>query len=183
VRAIKAATLAAGLALLMGCARLPKFGWRQTLDRALPMLGHRNWVCVVDSAYPLQSNPSLMTIATGADQLAVVAAVLEAIDAAPHVRPVIYLDAELPHVPEADAPGIEAYRKALARLLDGRPVQSLPHEEIIAKLDEAGKLFRILILKTNLTLPYTSVFIQLDCGYWSPEAQKKLEAAIHKARR
>jgi hypothetical protein len=32
----------------------------------------------------------------------------------------------------------------------------------------------VLILKTNLRLPYTSVFIELDCGYWSPEAERRL---------
>jgi hypothetical protein len=27
-------------------------------------------------------------------------------------------------------------------------------------------------------LPYTSVFIQLDCGYWSAEAEQRLRAAF-----
>lgn len=172
-------------ALVAGCG--PGFGrsrrgWRQKLDAALPLYGHRNWVCVVDSAYPAQANPSLTTIATGEPHLQTLKTVLAAIEASPHVRPLIYLDAELPHVPEADAPGITAYRADLDRLLAGREVRPLPHEEIIAKLDEAGKLFRILILKTNLALPYTSVFLQLDCGYWSAEAQKRLEEAVGKAK-
>jgi len=54
--------------------------------------------------------------------------------------------------------------------------------ELKHKLDEAGKLFRVLILKTDLVLPYTSVFLQLDCGYWSGDAQKRLEAALGKAK-
>jgi hypothetical protein len=36
----------------------------------------------------------------------------------------------------------------------------------------------VLLLKTDLTLPYTSVFIRLDCGYWSDEAEQQLRAAI-----
>jgi hypothetical protein len=47
-------------------------------------------------------------------------------------------------------------------------------------LDEAGKTFNVLILKTNLTLPYTSVFLELDCGYWSEEAEQRLRAALDK---
>ena len=157
-------------------------GWRATLDRELPVLGHRNWIVVVDSAYPAQSNAAITTVATGQGQLEMVEAVLEAVDKAPHVSPVVYLDAELEHVPEADAPGIEAYRKALKPLLEGRTAKTLPHEEIIAKLDEAGKLFRVLVLKTDMVLPYTSVFLELDCGYWGPEPQQRLLEAIRKAK-
>jgi len=91
-----------------------------------------------------------------------------------HVRAVIFTDAELKVVPESDATGVTAYREALEKLLGQSEVQSLPHEQIISKLDDAGKTFHILVLKTNLTIPYTSVFIRLDCGYWSDEAEKRL---------
>jgi hypothetical protein len=30
-------------------------------------------------------------------------------------------------------------------------------------------------------MPYTSVFLQLDCAYWGPDAEKKLRAAISAA--
>jgi hypothetical protein len=30
-------------------------GWQAKLDHDLPLLGHRNWILIVDSAYPLQS--------------------------------------------------------------------------------------------------------------------------------
>jgi hypothetical protein len=53
--------------------------------------------------------------------------------------------------------GVTAYREALANLVGKTEAQSLPHEEIISKLDEAGKTLHILVLKTNLTIPYTSV--------------------------
>jgi len=36
------------------------------------------------------------------------------------------------------------------------------------------------MIKTNLSLPYTSVFIWLDCGYWSDEAEKRLRASFTK---
>jgi hypothetical protein len=32
-----------------------------------------------------------------------------------------------------------------------------------------------------MTLPYTSVFIRLDCGYWSDEAELELRAAMEAA--
>jgi hypothetical protein len=154
--------------------------WQKTLKQQLPLLGHRNWIVIADSAYPWQTAPGIETINTGASQLEVIHAVLQALGEVQHVRPIIYLDAEMPHVPEADAPGITAYREALTKLLGSHEAQSLPHEKIIAKLDDAGKTFHVLLLKTNLTIPYTSVFLQLDCAYWNADAEKRLRETLGK---
>ena len=172
---------AAALAALLTVSTVADLPWKDTLNRELPRLGHRNWIVIADSAYPWQTAPGIETVATDADQVAVVQAVLEALAKTSHVRPTIFTDSELKFVPEAHAPGIDKYRQQLDRVLAGRPVQSLPHEQIIGKLDEAGKTFHVLLLKTRLTLPYTSVFVQLDCGYWSPEAEKALRDAIEAA--
>jgi hypothetical protein len=152
--------------------------WRVRLQQELPLLGHRNWIAVVDSAYPLQTSAGIETVETNADQLEVVKTVLDQLAKAKHVRPVIFTDAELKAVPENDAAGVTAYREALTNLVGKTEAQSLPHEEIISKLDEAGKTFHILVLKTNLTIPYTSVFIRLECAYWKPDAEKRLREAM-----
>ena len=52
--------------------------------------------------------------------------------------------------------------------------QSILHDSVFTKLDEASKLFKIVVLKTNETIPYTSVFLQLDCSYWNAEKEKQL---------
>lgn len=148
--------------------------WRETLKKELPRLGHRNWIVVADAAYPLQTSPGVETICTTADQLSVVQEVLTALAGTKHVQPTIYTDAELNFVGEPSAPGITTYREALKKLLANQPHANLPHEQIIAKLDEAGKAFKVLLIKTPLTLPYTSVFLQLECGYWSAEKEKSL---------
>ena len=151
--------------------------WRARLNQELPLMGHRNWIAV-DSAYPLQNSAGIETVETNDDQLDVVKTVLGQIAKSEHVRPVILTDAELKVVPESDAKGVTAYRESLATILAKTEAQSLPHEEIIAKLDEAGKTFHILVLKTRMTIPYTSVFIRLECGYWSADAEKRLRAAM-----
>jgi len=156
--------------------------WRTQLQSELPLLGHRNWIAIVDSAYPLQTSPGIKMVYTGGEQIEVVRQVLDALAPRRHVTPVIYTDAELKHVPNALAMGIDDYRVELDAVLKGRETRSLPHEDIIAKLDEAGKTFRILVLKTKLTLPYTSVFLELDCGYWGPEAEKELRSIIDAAK-
>ena len=148
--------------------------WESRFKRLLPLYGHRNWIVVADSAYPAQSNPGIETVFTGGDHTEVLKKVLEAIGASIHVRAHVYVDAELKQVAEEDAPGVSALRKEMTRLLAGKNTRELAHEEIIVRLDRAGKLFSILILKSTLAIPYSSVFLELDCGYWSEEAEERL---------
>lgn len=165
---------------LTGVSFAQSGNWRARLHEELPLLGHRNWIAVVDSAYPLQTSAGIETVETDSEQLDVVRAVLDELGKVKHVRPVIFTDAELKIVPETDAAGVSAYREALIKVLGARDAQSLPHEQIIAKLDEAGKTFHILVLKTSLTIPYTSVFMRLDCGYWSAEQEQRLREKLQK---
>jgi hypothetical protein len=153
-------------------------GWQGKVEHELPLLGHRNWILIVDSAYPLQSAPGVETVETNADQLDVVRYVMGAIDKSIHVRPDIFMDAELPYVQEEDAPGTSAYRDAVAKLLDGRNIDSEPHEKLIADVDEAGRLVNVLVLKTRLAVPYSSVFIRLNCKYWDDDAEERLRAKM-----
>ena len=148
--------------------------WESRFDRLLPLFGHRNWIVIADAAYPAQSNPGIETIFTNGDHTQVLGKILDAIGASSHVRANVYLDAELKLVAEEDAPGVTALRKKMMGLLGGENTREIAHEEIIARLDQAGNLFRILILKSTLAIPYSSVFLELDCGYWSAEAEERL---------
>jgi L-fucose mutarotase/ribose pyranase (RbsD/FucU family) len=152
--------------------------WECRLTALLPLFGHRNWIVVADAAYPAQSNAGIETILAGADQLQVIRTVLNAVAASKHVRANIYLDRELEFVTEKDATGVVSYREQLVTLLVGLELLQLPHEQIIARLDQSAQLFCILIIKTELTIPYTSVFFELECGYWNAEAEERLRAGI-----
>lgn len=155
--------------------------WKAKVAATMPLLGHRNWILIVDSAYPLQTSPGVETIETDASQIDVVRHVLKAIGRSIQVRPLIYMDAELPFVPDEDAPGASAYRDQIGALLHDYQVEPLLHDKVIANVDEAGKLFHILVLKTNMAIPYTSVFIRLDCKYWSADAEKRMRAKMSRA--
>jgi D-ribose pyranose/furanose isomerase RbsD len=152
--------------------------WQTRLGQIMPLLGHRNWIMIVDSAYPLQSSAGVETLETNTDQMEVIRTVLDIVGNSIQVRPIVYMDAELPFVPEKDAPGVTAYREGIKSLLQGRAITSLPHEQIIAKVDEVGKTFHIVVLKTTMTVPYTSVFLQLNCKYWSDEAEGQMRKAM-----
>jgi len=181
--------LMAGVALLLAaCESAEKeekeeadmaMTWEQKLAQELPALGHRNWIVVADSAFPLQISPGIEVVVSGEDHFAVLEKVFKAVDASKHIRPRIYLDKELTYVTEEVAPGIEACRQKLDGMLKGREIVPVLHEELIARLDQVAKTFRILMVKTNLTLPYTSVFMELDCGYWKPESEAKMRERMH----
>jgi RbsD / FucU transport protein family len=158
--------------------RLTKPDWERQLTALLPLYGHRNWIVVADSAYPAQSKPGIETIVSGSGQLEVARKVLDVISASKHVRANVYLDRELEHVPDADAPGVSHYRDQLAALLGKADATRLLHEEIIARLDQSAQVFRVLIIKTEMTIPYTSVFFELKCGYWSDDAEQRMRKAM-----
>ncbi len=163
---------------MMAVAQKPAVDWQTRLRQVMPLMGHRNWIMIVDSAYPLQSSAGVETLETNADQIEVLKKVLSVIDGSIQVRPIVYMDAELPFVPEKDAPGVSAYRESIKTVLAGQKITSLPHEQIIAKVDEVGKTFHIVVLKTTMTVPYTSVFLQLNCKYWSDEAEAQMRKVM-----
>jgi len=148
--------------------------WMDTLESRIPALGHRNWIVVADSAFPLQISPGIETIVTNEDHFAVLEKVLKAVDKAKHLRPKVWLDKELGYVTEDLAPGADQARRRLDELLKGRGAAPVLHEELISRLDQAGKTFKIVMVKTTLAVPYTSVFLELDCGYWKPDAEAKM---------
>jgi hypothetical protein len=165
------------MALASGSSDHPH-NWELELRRLLPFFGHRNWIVVADAAYPEQSNPGIETVVADAGQIQVLRKVQDAMVACKHIHAHVYTDLELRFVEESDAPGITEYRRQLDALLDCSICQQLPHEQIIAKLDQCAQMFRILIVKTDLTIPYTSVFFELDCGYWSAQAEQRLRHAM-----
>ncbi len=155
--------------------------WQANLNRMLPLLGHRNWILIVDSAYPLQVSPGIETMETGDSLPEVTRFVLNAVGHSIHVRPDVYTDAELPLISEADAPGVSRFRRQIKAVLGDRNVTSLPHEQLLDKISKAGTTYTILVLKTNETVPYTSVFLRLNCRYWSDDAEARLREAMKHA--
>jgi hypothetical protein len=162
--------------------RLTKPSWELELHALLPLYGHRNWIVVADSAYPAQSKPGIETIISGAGQLEVTRKVFDAVDASRHVRANVYLDKELEYVSEADAPGVARYRQQLDELLAGANKIPMLHEQIIAKLDQVSQIFRVLIIKTELAIPYTTVFFELGCAYWPGDAEDRMRKALAAAK-
>ncbi|MBO7467304.1 MAG: hypothetical protein J6T94_06460 [Bacteroidaceae bacterium] len=152
--------------------------WEEILQQKLPYLGHRNWIVIADMAYPLQSSEGIITLWANESYESVLGKVNAMINEAPHVFAHVYYDKELSFIPEEDAPGITALRRQM-EVICGKEAQSIPHEELISRLDEAGKLFSVVLIKTPTLIPYTTTFFELDCNYWDATRASRLEERMN----
>jgi hypothetical protein len=155
--------------------------WKQELQSQLPLLGHRNWILVVDKAFPLQNAEGIVYIDTDEPLLDVLSFTLEQIEGVSHVKPIIYTDMELGYMTTDLVPGIETYRKSLSGIIGESDIRVLLHDSVFVKIDEASKLFKAVVLKTDGTIPYSSVFLELDCKYWSAGKEAQLRELIRSA--
>lgn len=156
----------------------PAATWKTTFDQQLLLLGHRNWIIIADKAFPLQNAAGMETINTGENLLPVLKYVLQQVNASAHVKPLVYRDKELNFMTGDLAVGAEQFIKESGQLFNGQPVQTILHDSVFTQLAQASKLFKILVLKTNGTIPYSSVFLQLDCAYWDAGKEASLRSRM-----
>ena len=152
--------------------------WQKVLEKDLDLLGHRNWILVVDKAFPEQSSAGMKYIYVDEKLIPTLQHVLNAIESSTHVTPVIYSDKELAFITEDQVPGIDKFKSEREEILEGREVNTLLHDDVFSLLDESSSLFRTLVIKTNCTKPYTSVFLQMDCSYWGQDNEALLRSKM-----
>lgn len=148
--------------------------WEQAFNAKLPMLGHRNWILIVDKAFPEQNAAGMEYIYANEDLNTVLKKVLDQINLSGHVKPIVYRDKELGVISEQQAKGVTQFKTGIANTLVNLPVQTMLHDSVFKKLDTESKLFKVLVIKTNEVIPYTSVFLQLDCAYWTKSKEDTL---------
>lgn len=151
--------------------------WNQEFKEILPLLGHRNWILVVDKAFPLQNGEGIQVVYTSDSLLRVLDWVLNALNASTHIKPIVYTDAELDYLEPGQVPGIDTYRQSLYALI-GEGSHKILHDSVFVKIGKASELFQILVLKTDEVIPYSSVFLELDCRYWGPEQEGQLRDSM-----
>jgi len=159
-------------------AKLPD--WETQLDDHISEFGHRNWILIVDKAFPAQNTNGVITIDTKENLQDVLSFTLQQIAASTHVKPIVYTDTEFAYLNSEQVSAIDEYKHARAGILEKYNPRVLLHDSVFVKIDQASKLFRVLVLKTNEVIPYSSVFIELDCKYWSSEKEKTLRDAMKK---
>lgn len=168
-------------AALAGCANqsAPK-PWVPALRNELGYLGARNWVVIAEAAFPIQSRRGVRVIQLDADIPEVLESVEDVIEEKHHVKPRVYVTAELDSVPYDYAPGVRAHKKKLQNSLHGRETVRLDNDMLIRLLGDASKTYRVLVIKTRTAIPYSSVFIELGSGYWDAESESAMRQNIEK---
>lgn len=144
----------------------------------LGYLGARNWVVIAESAFPIASRRGLRVISVDAEILPVLKSLDEVLNESHALEPRIFLPAELHHLEYDYAPGIESYRRELDIALKGRETVDLDFKALNTLVESTSKSYRVLVLKTKTSLPYSSVFIELGSGYWDADSEEHLRRHI-----
>jgi hypothetical protein len=103
--------------------------WKTVVQSRLPLYGHRNWIVVADSAFPVYAAPGIETIVVSEDLPAVLKYVAGAISKSRHVRATVFLDQELQFIDERDYPGVSELRKQITVPFSKDQVSSIPHTD------------------------------------------------------
>lgn len=152
--------------------------WKDQFASHLPRLGHRNWIVVADAAFPEQSSPGTTVLVASAPLDECLKHVLTAIQESGHVTPSILLDRELGFLTDDLCPGVAALRASIRFECSQLPTGEADHESILDMLNMDGSSYSILIIKTSAMIPYTSVFMRLDCGYWDKDRERLLRSML-----
>lgn len=163
--------------LFCGCATQD---YKDKFNRKLPVMGKNNWIIVSDSAYPAKRVNGIETIAADQPLTSVLDYVLENIDDAGHAGVTAWISSELENIPDRDAIGIGDIYQEIWRLLNEAKVitKTALEQEILKKIEAEAEDYNILVIKSNTQLPYTSVYLQLDCRYWDEAREKRLRDAL-----
>lgn len=170
-----------GHIFLIGCSqqqpevkRKSRAIWENDLRSELQALGYRNWIVIADASFPFHNRPGVRTVVAPVETPEVLSALIGAIDEKQHVKPQFYLARELQAVKNRRAPGIIDFRSKLKSSLSGYQPREVDNATLNKLLQATSSSYAVLVVKTQTALPYSSVFVELDSGYWDGEAEREL---------
>ena len=170
------------LLLLTTCGLTSKDGWKAAVEVQTSQLGYRNWIVIAEASFPAHSRPGTRQINAYEPIPVVLDEVLRTLERTEHVRPRIYTPRELRAVENDFAPGVDEYRKVLDGALHGHEVTELDQDSLITLVQDAQKSFDVLVIRTTTALPYSSVFLELQPGYWDGESEQRLRTDMQRSR-
>jgi len=166
-----------------GCIPMSGTGdWKDSVNRQVNQLGYRNWIVVSEASFPAHSRAGVRQVNADAEVPEVVDYVLNALEQTENVRPRIYLTREMRSVENDFAPGIDQMRQRISGSLHGHEATELDQQSLITLLESANQSYDVLVIRTPTALPYTSVFMELQPGYWDAESEDRLRERIRRER-
>lgn len=148
--------------------------------REVEALGNRNWIVIADESFPLHTRRGVRTLLVDKEAPAVLSGVIDVLESQQHVRPIFYRTRELGFVENDSAPGIDMYRESITSALRGYSIRELQYRSLAVVLEDESKTFAVLVIKTKTALPYSSIFIELDSGYWDSRQERDMRSAMEK---
>ncbi|MFT3992268.1 MAG: hypothetical protein QM680_12750 [Luteolibacter sp.] len=172
-----------------GCATVPwsevslqKADWEKAIDRQVQQLGYRNWIIIAEASYPAQNRPGIHQVTTDKEIPEVLDYVLQSMEQTENVRPRVYVTRELRSLENDFAPGIDGFRSKLKNSMHGHETTELDQQSLVTLTQDANRSFDVLVIRTPTALPYTSVFMELQPGYWDSDSESRLRQRIEKER-
>ncbi len=156
--------------------------WQDAVNRQAGQLGYRNWIIIAEASFPAHSRPGFRQVNADVEVPEALDYVLKSLEQTEHVRPRIYLPRELRSVENDFAPGIEDLRKRIHASLHGHEANELEQQSLLTLLEDASRSFDVLVIRTPTALPYSSVFLELQPGYWDAESEERLRTRIQDER-
>ncbi len=153
---------------------------RAQLAPHLDVLGARNWIVVADPAYPILAGEGVDVLTVDANSADTLREVLACLEAEGALTPRLWLCSELEVLTEQRAPGVRRYRRELGKLTARHLHYEVTDRIVALQLAQAAQTYRILYIKTNTALPYSSVAIELDSGYWDSDDEAELRERLEK---
>lgn len=148
--------------------------WANTIKQEILKLGNFNWIIIAEPTFSNFKPKGITTLTIDASSPEVIKQVFNIIERNGHVDGKIYFSKESRFLTEKQTPGITQFKTKRDKALSGRKTRALNHAALEILLIEAKQKHRILIIKTNTLLPYSSVFIELESGYWHSESETAL---------
>ena len=176
--------LAIGAALLpAGCADMQSGNsWQAAVDHQAAQLGYRNWIVIAEASFPAQNRPGLRQVTAAATVPEVTDYVLQALERTENLRPQVYVTREMRSVENDFAPGMDDFRDRIKNSLHGHETTELEQQSLITLMEDANRSFEVLVIRTQTALPYSSVFMELQPGYWDADSETRLRDRIQSER-
>jgi len=145
-------------------------------------LGYRNWIVIAEASFPAHSRPGVRQITANEEIPVVLDEVLRTLERTEHVTPRIYISRELSALENDYAPGIDEFRKRLQPAMHAHETTELEQQSLLTLMEDTNKTFEVLVIRTNTALPYTSVFMELQPGYWNSDSESALREKLERQR-
>lgn len=156
--------------------------WRDELAMRASQLGYRNWIVIAEASFPAHSRPGVRQINANEEIPVVVDEVLKTLERTEHVTPRVYIAREMREVENDYAPGIDEFRKNLQSSLHAHETTELENQSLLTLMEDSNKTFEILVIRTPTALPYSSVFMELQPGYWNADSESHLRDKLERQR-